>query len=92
MAQPQEFEQVTYNAPDGAQIGRTSTEKVAFYGSTPAAKISVVATVDVSTTSSQSTSSGTGIGFGFTSLAEFQNTQVAVSSMQAALKALGIIA
>lgn len=35
MTQPTEFEQVTYNAPDGAQIGKAATEKVAFYGSTP---------------------------------------------------------
>ena len=35
MTQPTEYEQVTYNSPDGAQIGKAATEKVAFYGSTP---------------------------------------------------------
>lgn len=29
-------EQVTYNAPDGATIGKSATEKVSFYGVTPA--------------------------------------------------------
>ncbi len=35
MAIPVEFEQVTTNAPDGAQMGKSATEKNAFYGSTP---------------------------------------------------------
>lgn len=29
------YEQVTYNGPDGAQIGKAATEKIGFYGSTP---------------------------------------------------------
>jgi hypothetical protein len=29
------YEQVTYNSPDGAQMGKSATEKIAFYGSTP---------------------------------------------------------
>lgn len=41
MTQPTEYEQVTYNAPDGAQVGRASTEKVGFYGATPIVKPSV---------------------------------------------------
>jgi len=28
-------EQVTYNSPDGAQMGKSATEKVGFYGATP---------------------------------------------------------
>lgn len=34
----QDYEQVTYNAPAGAQIGQSATEKVAFYGATPIAQ------------------------------------------------------
>lgn len=30
-----QIEQVTYNSPDGAQIGKGATEKVGFYGATP---------------------------------------------------------
>lgn len=41
MAQPTEYEQVTGNAPDGAQVGRASTEKVGFFGKTPIAQPSV---------------------------------------------------
>ncbi len=31
----QDYEQVTYNSPAGAQVGQSSTEKVGFYGATP---------------------------------------------------------
>ena len=34
----QDYEQVTYNSPTGAMIGKSATEKVAFYGSTPVAQ------------------------------------------------------
>lgn len=29
------YEQVTYNSPDGAIMGKSGTEKIAFYGRTP---------------------------------------------------------
>jgi hypothetical protein len=29
-------EQVTYNSPDGATMGQSATEKISFYGVTPA--------------------------------------------------------
>lgn len=35
------YEQVTYNSPDGAQIGKSATEKVGFFGKTPVAQPSV---------------------------------------------------
>ena len=35
MAQPTEFEQVTYNSPGGAQMGKSATELIGFYGATP---------------------------------------------------------
>ena len=31
----QDYEQVTYNGPAGAQIGKSASEKVAFYGAVP---------------------------------------------------------
>jgi hypothetical protein len=37
----QDYEQVTYNAPSGAQVGSSSTEKVGFFGATPIARPSV---------------------------------------------------
>ena len=88
--QPAEFEQVTYNSPDGAQVCKTSTDKLAFYGSTPIIKNSVT-NADISTVSSQSTSSGAGIGWGFVTLTEFNSMVTAVSTMQAAMKAYGLL-
>lgn len=38
MAQPLEYEQAGYNAPDGLQIGKSTTEKVAFFGTAPVAQ------------------------------------------------------
>lgn len=38
MAQPLEYEQVGYNAPDGVQIGKSATEKVGFFGKVPSAQ------------------------------------------------------
>ncbi len=29
------YEQLTYGSPDGAQLGKSATEKIAFYGTTP---------------------------------------------------------
>lgn len=34
--QPLEYEQLSYNSPDGAQFGKSSTEKIGFYGRVPA--------------------------------------------------------
>ena len=35
------YEQVTYNSPDGAQVGKSATEKLGFFGKTPIAQPSV---------------------------------------------------
>jgi hypothetical protein len=46
----QDYEQVTYNAPAGAQIGSSATEKVGFFGATPVARIAnVVDATDAAT-------------------------------------------
>lgn len=37
----QDYEQVTYNAPGGAQVGQSATEKVGFFGATPVVQPSV---------------------------------------------------
>jgi hypothetical protein len=31
----QDYEQLTYGSPDGAQMGGSATDKIAFYGATP---------------------------------------------------------
>ena len=91
MPQPLEYEQVGYNGPDGIQLGRTSTDLLAFYGATPVVRPFTGSTNSVSTVSSQSTSSGAGIGFGFVTLVEYTNLVTAVSTMQHAMKQLGIL-
>lgn len=41
MTIPTSYEQVTYNSPDGAQVGKSATEKVGFFGKTPIVQPSV---------------------------------------------------
>lgn len=40
----QDFEQVTYNAPSGAQIGASASDKVGLYGATPVVQRATAAT------------------------------------------------
>jgi UDP-N-acetyl-D-mannosaminuronic acid transferase (WecB/TagA/CpsF family) len=76
---------VTDNRPDGAVIGASATEKIAFYGATPVTQRAGAAQVAVATTAATST---TPHGF-----AEAQaNALVAlVNELRAALVAVGII-
>ncbi len=94
MSQPLENENVTYNASDGALFGQTSTKKIGIYGATPAARTVTASTSDVSTTTTVSLSTA-GVAtamWGFASQAEITNFVTAVSTMQLAMKQLGIIA
>lgn len=46
----QDYEQVTYNAPGGAMIGKSATEKVGFFGATPVVQVAnVVDATDAAT-------------------------------------------
>lgn len=46
----QDYEQLTYNAPGGAQIGKSATEKVGFFGATPVVQVAnVVDATDAAT-------------------------------------------
>ena len=69
------YEQVTYNSPDGAQIGASASEKVAFYGNVPTAQRAYSSAVHATSAASVSSS------FGATQLAilqEVQNTFIAL--------------
>lgn len=44
------YEYVDYGSPDGAIFGRTSSEKIAFYGGTPLAKVSLAQLASTATT------------------------------------------
>jgi hypothetical protein len=47
----QDYEQVTYNSPAGAQIGSSATEKVGFFGAVPVVQQATVAAgTDAATT------------------------------------------
>lgn len=63
------YEQVTYNSPDGAVIGKSASEKVAFYGAVPGAQRAYSSAVHASSAASVSSS------FGATQLAILQEIQ-----------------
>ncbi len=52
-------EQVTYNSPDGATMGKSATEKISFYGTTPIVqRTAAIATSAVGTASSADVTTG----------------------------------
>lgn len=65
----QDYEQVTYNGPAGAQIGKSATDKVAFYGAVPVVQRPYSSAVHA--TSALASSSA----FGATQLAAVQEIQ-----------------
>jgi hypothetical protein len=71
------YENLDYGSPDGALIGRTSTNKVAFFGGVPVSRRAFSSAVHVSSNLATSTD------FGATQLA-------AVNEIQATLAGLGI--
>ena len=84
--QPLEYEQVTYNAPDGAQMGRATTDKIAFYGSTPIVQQTIGAASTYNITSNTTST------VGFISVAELSSFIAQVSSITNVLKNLGLSA
>ncbi len=73
MTQPTEFEQVSYNSPDGAQFGKATSDKIGFLAATPVSQraSSVQATTNIATSTA----------FGATQLAtvqEIMNTLAAL--------------
>jgi len=46
----QDYEQVTYNSPAGAQVGQSSTEKIGFFGATPVVQVAVTAVATATAT------------------------------------------
>ena len=93
MSQPLEYEQVTQNASEGAQFGRTSTELIAFYGATPITRPVTAATNNASTATSISMSTvGQGLVlWSFPTRQAAENVQIAASTCQYAMKQLGLI-
>ena len=88
MAQPLEYEQATYNAPDGAQMGRTSTDLISFYGATPIARSTNPTPAAAST---YVTTTNTTAVFGFTTAAGVNELVSQVSTITVCLRNLGLI-
>ena len=86
-------EQVTYNAPDGATMGRSATELISFYGVTPVAQYpSVAAASTYSVTTNWGGGSGTSTAGLFVTASDLSTFVAQVSTVVAALKALGLVA
>jgi hypothetical protein len=66
------YEYVDYGSDDGAIFGRTSTEKIAFYGATPIARYGDVGAASTYITMRQSTATASTTGL---------NTDAAMSSL-----------
>lgn len=102
----QDYEQVTYNSVNGAQIGKSSTEKVAFWGATPVARQTALT---AQLTAITHTAPGTpdyalqdlvqNTGFGFATADEgnsvlkvIANLQARLAEIETVLENLGIVA
>ena len=94
MAQPIEQENVTQNSPDGALYGLTSTKKLGFYGATPIVRPVTASSNSVSTLSTISLSTAGAAAatmWGFSDQTQADNFFGAVSTLQYAMKQLGIV-
>ena len=78
-------EQLSYNAPDGVTMGRSTSELISFYGVTPVAQY---ASVPAASTYIVSTS----VVSGFDTADAVTSLVRQVSTVVAALKALGLVA
>ena len=70
----QDYEQVTYNAPAGAQIGSSATEKIAFYGATPVVQ-------RATSTSHTTTNVVTSASYGTLQVAQMQEVQATLIAL-----------
>lgn len=80
----QDYEQVTYGSPSGAQMGCSATEKIGFFGTTPIVQRSG------STQAALTITTGTSSGFSFTTTTAFSNFVAQVEEIRATLAALGL--
>ena len=83
MTQPTEYEQLSYNAPDGSQWGKASSEPIAFFGGTPSSQSATSTGVHV-TTFGATLASQTGVsasGFGASTAAIMTSTFAMVNAL-----------
>ena len=101
-----EYESVTAGLPDGAQVGRSATEKVGFWGATPVVKPAALTTQLTSITHTapgtpdyaiQDLTNSSAYGFvtkdeGNTVLSVILNLQARLAQVEARLETIGMIA
>ena len=82
MTQPTEYEQLSYNSPDGSQWGKASSEPLAFFGGTPSSQSATSTGVHVTTfgatLGTQTASAG---GFGASTAAIMTSTFTMVNAL-----------
>ena len=84
------YEYLDYGSDDGSIWGRTSTEKIGFYGKTPVVQYPDVPAASTFITLRASTAAVSTVGLN--SEAAMSSLVATVSSIAVALKALGIVA
>lgn len=87
MALATNYEQLSYNSPDGAQLGQSATEKIGFWGATPVAQRSSAAQTTIGTTTA---TTGGGV-FGFTTSTQFSAAIAQLEEIRAALVQYGLL-
>lgn len=87
MAIPVSYEQVTYNGPDGAQVGQSTSEFIGFFGGTPTSQPGTISATGTSLSVAFGTVSGV---FGFSTLTAASNFATTLNAVYAALVKLGI--
>lgn len=103
----QDYEQVTYGGPTGAQVGKSATEKVGLWGATPVvqpaaltAQLSPITIADAAGTPDYALQALTTTSpYGLATAAEaitllyvIQNLQVRMAEVEARLESAGIVA
>lgn len=78
-------EQLTYNAPDGATMGKSASELISFYGVTPVAQYTAVPAASTYLVS-------TSVISGFATADNVTSLVAQLSTVVVALKALGLVA
>lgn len=81
----QDYEQVTYNSPSGAQMGSSASELIAFHGATPTDQYAFVADQSINALSVSGV-------IGFTSSASFSSTIEKINSILDLLQEKGLMA
>ena len=81
----QDYEQVTYNSPNGAQMGSSASEKIAFHGSTPTDQYAAITDLSINALSVSGV-------VAWTTSASFSVAIEAINSVLAVLREKGLIA